>query len=345
MRSWRPNLSDLESMLGHIPKQMNYNDWLAVALDLINFIGKESAIKLISNWSPSLNQHGKENTAQWVSSVKEDFVEFPKVVFKRAKENGFTPTNAVSTPVFRAKTYENMYKPKSVIVDDAKIVLKQTELNYKVGDDFPEFVNDLINDEMNQGKSYFQAKKDITGSSDFLKKERCYKITSTPNVKNKANTGAIHKNLKCYNFTLKELALYVGAGYGFYTCMVKDKSKSVSYDNFKQSELIAIDFDGGITIDEVMNDPYTKEYAEMLYTTKSHTVENNRFRLIIPLPTIIDELELYKILLKYFLQKYPISDRSTTAVKFWSGNNNTEIILLKTSEILTFKNGILQNEN
>lgn len=50
--------------------------------------------------------------------------------------------------------------------------------------------------------------------------------------------------------------------------------------NFICSQVIAADFDGTRSLDEIRNDPYINAYASFIYTTPSHTAERHRARAV-----------------------------------------------------------------
>jgi len=49
--------------------------------------------------------------------------------------------------------------------------------------------------------------------------------------------------------------------------------------NYKLTNLVSIDVDAGITINQALEDEFSKKYLTFFYTTPNHTVEENRFRL------------------------------------------------------------------
>ena len=50
--------------------------------------------------------------------------------------------------------------------------------------------------------------------------------------------------------------------------------------NFVASDLIAVDVDGGMSIEEALAHPLVRDHALCLYTTPNHTEENHRFRIV-----------------------------------------------------------------
>lgn len=84
--------------------------------------------------------------------------------------------------------------------------------------------------------------------------------------------------------------------------VVSDDGFAFSYDfeggyrktqYFKGADFLAVDIDGGQTIEQALKNPFVAQYCSLLYTTVSHTPEKHRFRLVFVLPkTITDPVEL-----------------------------------------------------
>lgn len=113
------------------------------------------------------------------------------------------------------------------------------------------------------------------------------------------NEQIINKNIhnakqatgfKPVDITPQELADCVSKGYAFSYQFEKAHRKA---DNFICSDIIAADFDSGMTLDEALNNEFFINNASILYTTASHTPEKHKFRIIFELPrTITDKTEI-----------------------------------------------------
>jgi hypothetical protein len=60
-------------------------------------------------------------------------------------------------------------------------------------------------------------------------------------------------------------------------------------NQFKATDVLAVDIDGGIRIPEMLEKPLVKSHCSMLYVTASHTLEHHRFRLVFVLPRTINK--------------------------------------------------------
>ena len=90
---------------------------------------------------------------------------------------------------------------------------------------------------------------------------------------------------------LHDLQSHVSSGGAFIPAvMTGDRRSSAA---FKSSELAVVDVDHGLSIEEFRRHPLAK-HASWVYTTASHTEENNRFRVVFRLPQVITNAELYR---------------------------------------------------
>lgn len=117
------------------------------------------------------------------------------------------------------------------------------------------------------------------------------KVSINNKIINKNENKAHQSNgFNPVDLTPQELAENISKGYAF-SYQFQDAYRKA--DNFLASDIIAADFDSGMTLDEALRNEFFINNASILYTTPSHTEENNRFRLIFELPrTIIDRDEL-----------------------------------------------------
>lgn len=84
-----------EEMLSRIPQKQNYNYWYAVCKDLLDYFGLEQANRLINNWSPCLDETGKNITYNWLKSINEVSIDFPKTLYSLARNNGWQHKNFI----------------------------------------------------------------------------------------------------------------------------------------------------------------------------------------------------------------------------------------------------------
>lgn len=91
-------------------------------------------------------------------------------------------------------------------------------------------------------------------------------------------------------------------------CAQLDGSRSSK--NYKLTNLISLDVDAGTTLHEALEDEFSKKYLTFFYTTASHTVEENRFRLGFLLDRDLEDGNEYTAIKRALGLKY-CSDPST----------------------------------
>lgn len=124
------------------------------------------------------------------------------------------------------------------------------------------------------------------------------------------------------NITIEDFVYkIVQAGYGFSTQLQNDKQGwGRRKTNFFQSNIIALDFDNGFTLEDAYNDTFLQQYATFLYTTVSHTPGSHRFRVVFCLKSPIKKVQDYEAVVAHLLHKFPQADQSAKdATRFWLG--------------------------
>ncbi len=142
----------------------------------------------------------------------------------------------------------------------------------------------------------------------------------------------IEDELKKYNhdfekvdITIGELAEFVNLGYAFCPHFVNQSRKQA---NFERSGFLAVDIDRGLTLDEIRQDDFFKNYASLLYTTVSHTEHHHRFRVVFELEESITDSVIMKNaqigLIKHFSSDESCKD--ACRLFFGSSNSNPELL-------------------
>ncbi|MGA4047913.1 plasmid replication protein, CyRepA1 family [Ralstonia nicotianae] len=125
--------------------------------------------------------------------------------------------------------------------------------------------------------------------------DRRYKVAVNPRIINKvdkndkAQCGVLTWNFKNEELTLAELANVVKEGHPF--CAHHHDGRKT--EHFICSDVLAVDIDGGMRLEEALEDPYVRQHAGFVYPTVSHTVDAHRFRMVFALErTITDPQEM-----------------------------------------------------
>lgn len=99
--------------------------------------------------------------------------------------------------------------------------------------------------------------------------------------------------------------------------------------------MIVLDVDGGVSLDTA--EELLKEYCYIMYTTKRHTAEENRFRVILPIKYILNfNQEDYKSFMNNILSWLPFnSDEAANQIsKKWTSHEGGELKVNKTDILL-----------
>lgn len=131
---------------------------------------------------------------------------------------------------------------------------------------------------------------------------------------NKVNQS---KAFKPADLTPQQLADSVSNGFAFSYQFKKSYRKT---DNFICSDIIAADFDGGMTLDEALHDEFFINNASILYTTARHTPENNRFRIIFELHRTITDKEELRSAQQGLTRKFPADRAAVDAARQFYGS-------------------------
>ena len=106
-----------------------------------------------------------------------------------------------------------------------------------------------------------------------------FKIGINTNVVNKPNPSTVNHATDWQNtsLTLDELIQSIQDGYAFSAQFRFGYRKTT---NFICSDMIAADIDSSWTIEQILAEPFVKNNAAFLYTTASHTGEQQHFRIV-----------------------------------------------------------------
>lgn len=122
-------------------------------------------------------------------------------------------------------------------------------------------------------------------------------------ISNRIINSPTDVSLKQLSEALKEGKTFVPAFFK------KDKNGEIRRrkDFWYSQEVIALDFDEGMTLQEALKE-FSREGA-FIYTTFSHTEIKNKFRVVFKLSRVINNIEEYDYIMKLLLEKYPQADK------------------------------------
>jgi len=113
---------------------------------------------------------------------------------------------------------------------------------------------------------------------------------------------------KPVDISIEELAKNLVKGKTFIPAYFKEKEGVIkrNKDYWHSQEIIALDFDDGMTLDEAVK--AFSETAVFIYTTFSHTEKNHKFRVVFKLDRIIHKIEAFDEVIGGLITKYPQAD-------------------------------------
>lgn len=143
----------------------------------------------------------------------------------------------------------------------------------------------------------------------------------------------IIKTFENVDISIEELGRVVNNGHAF---CAQHKNNRKASENFTGAEFLAVDIDHGMTLEHAMASDFVKNYASMLYTTVSHTLEHHRFRIVFELEREITDAEEMKNAYRGISKKFGGDPSCTDACRMFFGS--------KDSNPTTFGNKLPKNE-
>ncbi|XKO54676.1 hypothetical protein ACI2WT_18295 [Lysinibacillus fusiformis] len=112
--------------------------------------------------------------------------------------------------------------------------------------------------------------------------------------------------------TLEELAEAIVTGKTFMPGIMETRNDILrrSKDNWHSQQIVALDFDNGLTLTDALNDNFIRSNASFLYTTFSHTDVINKFRIVFVLDKVIFDYTDITQILEGLLELYPQADKN-----------------------------------
>ncbi|WP_312471240.1 hypothetical protein [Neobacillus sp.] len=109
-----------------------------------------------------------------------------------------------------------------------------------------------------------------------------------------------------------KLAEEVTKGKTFIPATFKSIGDSIkrSKVNWESQQVIALDFDEGLTLDEAKNDEFFKQNAAFLYTTFSHKDCHHKFRVVFVLDKPLTRYKDFENIMDSLLEQYPQADKA-----------------------------------
>jgi hypothetical protein len=99
-----------------------------------------------------------------------------------------------------------------------------------------------------------------------------------------------------------------------------------SNSNFKASDLLSVDVDGGMTLDEAVEDPFVAAHATIIYTTVNHTEAQHRFRIVFALERTIETAKEMRAATRSLILKFSSDGAASDPARIFFGNRKAECL-------------------
>ena len=147
------------------------------------------------------------------------------------------------------------------------------------------------------------------------------KLSINKNIINKNEALASHsKGFEPFDINAEEFSTYIASGFAFSYQFLGCYRNA---DNFICSDIIAADFDEGMTLGEAMADDFIANKARLLYTTPSHTQEKHRFRVVFQLPRTITDGQEVRSAQRGLTRRFPADKASIDAGRQFYGSRGS----------------------
>jgi hypothetical protein len=325
-------------LLSFLPERPDYGTWIRCIAALGNTFDESTALALLR----SRFQDEKPDEHAYHVRHRLASVGFGTLVFL-AKRYGFRSASLMPAPNKNVCNVQSAYRGLQRCKDspnqnphkntapafsfaDADTTMLQTR-----------FCNDFLEDLVQEcGLPREQVREEARAFGSHTE-ERLYHIAINHSVVNKTtNYEALNARFENTMQTSYDIARAIRQGFAVCCSVLKSDANGAvrrKNENWCGSELIALDIDGGMTIEECLHIPYTQN-ALLLYTSCSHSVEQHRFRLIFDLPYFETNVQRYAAIVARFIKLYGADEQRKDVCGVFFGNTNARIYNLRTGEVL-----------
>ncbi len=135
----------------------------------------------------------------------------------------------------------------------------------------------------------------------------------------RSRTGTGWSNVE---ITIDDFIRHIQAGHP-YTHHFSSGKKSK--DHFESTEILIADIDHGMSIEEALDHELVKQFGTFIHTTRQHTPENHRFRIVFVLDRQVFDANSYEAMYRFMLRLLPSDSKAGSAAQMFFGNSEAEI--------------------
>jgi len=152
-------------------------------------------------------------------------------------------------------------------------------------------------------------------------------VINKPSFDDKVAKSKLGAGFENQALSVLELAEHINQGYPFSAQHSGARRKA----NFARSNFVAVDIDSGMKLDEALAHPYVRENALLIYTTASHTAENNRYRILFHTNRFIETPEEMEAAYTGSIRMFGGDKSCKDACRLWFGSKDCQPVLLGNS--------------
>ena len=97
---------------------------------------------------------------------------------------------------------------------------------------------------------------------------------------------------------------------------------------FQCASILVADIDQGLTLDQALEHDLVKGFATFIYTTPTHTLEENRFRIVFVLERRVFDPDHYEAMYADLMTYVPTDPKAKSCAQFFFGSQGTQTIWL-----------------
>ncbi len=172
---------------------------------------------------------------------------------------------------------------------------------------------------------------DVRGQKDLLVDtttgERLFRLSTNRYVVDKTDDfDLLNRGFENVTFSLRHIADAVRSGSALCNAVLNGTRRCNV--NFAGSELVILDIDSSHTLEAAFRHPFT-QHAALIYTTPSHTAEQNRFRILFPLPYFEHNTKRYRDCVRVLQREYSADPAPSASVQTFYGSSQGKIWLVE----------------
>jgi hypothetical protein len=141
---------------------------------------------------------------------------------------------------------------------------------------------------------------------------------------NKSQCSILTTEFENQELTIEQFAEQINLGHPF--CAQHNGRRSQV--NFICSNVLAVDIDEGMLVSEAREQPFVRDHAAILYTTPSHTPENQRFRIVFVLEQAITDAAQMRLAHQGLIRKFGGDKSCKDACRIFYGSKGSSPIVL-----------------